>query len=143
MLVCHMQAALGLATRSVVSTDDCLILTIYVAGKSLSGFRFSRLQEVVWKNDPSDSLVIGTKQKTLIHSLVKQHSSNPTGYDDVIRGKVRGLIGLLSGNPGRGKTLTVEAVAEVTKRPLYPVSAGELGIEPEKVNQQLTSILEI
>ena len=34
------------------------------------------------------------------------------------------------------------AVAEVTKRLLYPVSAGELGTEPEKVNQQLTSILE-
>ena len=37
----------------------------------------------------------------------------------------------------------MEAVAEVTKRPLYSVSAGELGTEPEKVNQQLTSILEI
>lgn len=79
----------------------------------------------------------------MIHSLVKQHSSNPTGYDDVIRGKVRGLVGLLSGNPGCGKTLTVEAVAEVTKRPLYPLSAGKLGTEPEKANQQLTSILEI
>jgi SpoVK/Ycf46/Vps4 family AAA+-type ATPase len=49
----------------------------------------------------------------------------------------------LSGNPGCGKTLTAEAVSEVTKRPLYPVSAGELGTEPEKVDQQLTSILEI
>ena len=32
---------------------------------------------------------------------------------------------------------------EVTKRPLYPVNAGKLETEPEKVNQQLTSILEI
>ncbi len=106
------------------------------------GFPVSRLQKVVWSDDPFQSLVIGTKQKTLIHSLVKQHSQN-TGYDDVIQGKGLGLIGLLSGNPGCGKTLTAEAVAEVTKRPLYPVSAGELGTEPEKVDQQLTAILDI
>ena len=49
----------------------------------------------------------------------------------------------MSGNPGCGKTLTAEAVAEVTRRPLYPVSAGELGTEPEKVDKQLTAILDI
>lgn len=102
----------------------------------------SRLQQVEWSDDPFQSLVIGTKQKTLIHSLVKQHSEN-TEYDDVIQGKGLGLIGLLSGNPGCGKTLTAEAVAEVTRRPLYPVSAGELGTEPEKVDKQLTAILDI
>ena len=106
------------------------------------GFPVSRLHQVEWSDDPFQSLVIGTKQKTLIHSLVKQHSLN-TGYDDVVQGKGLGLIGLLSGNPGCGKTLTAEAVAEVTKRPLYPVSAGELGTEPEKVDKQLTAILDI
>ncbi|KAL2037820.1 hypothetical protein N7G274_009545 [Stereocaulon virgatum] len=130
-------------------TDEQLMLCAPYAGgfgfgdKKWGGFPVSRLREVVWSNDPFDSLVIGSKQKNLIHSLVKQHSSNPTGYDDIIQGKGRGLIGLLSGNPGCGKTLTAEAVSEVTKRPLYPVSAGELGTEPEKVDQQLTSILEI
>lgn len=88
-------------------------------------------------------MVIGAKQKTLIHSLVKQHSSKGTGYDDVVEGKGKGLIGLLSGGPGCGKTLTAEAVAEVTTRPLYMVSAGELGTAPEKVDAQLTLVLEL
>ena len=61
----------------------------------------------------------------------------------MVQGKGRGLIGLLSGRPGCGKPLTAEAVAEVTKRPLYAVSAGELGTEVSKVDAQLTLILEL
>ncbi len=103
----------------------------------------SRLQDVCWRPEAFDSLVVAAKQKTLIHSLVKQHTSEESGFDDVIQGKGRGLIGLLSGRPGCGKTLTAEAVAEVTKRPLYAVSAGELGTDPEKVDKQLTLVLDL
>ena len=109
----------------------------------LGGFPVSRLQKVVWTDEPFQSLVIGDKQKTLVHSLVKQHRTEGTGYDDVIQGKGLGLIGLLSGSPGVGKTLTAEAISEVTKRPLYTVSAGELGTDVEKVDKHLTDILEL
>ena len=97
----------------------------------------------MWKDEAFRSLVMREKQKTLIRSLVKQHSSKETGYDDVVQGKGKGLIGLLSGRPGCGKTLTAEAVAEVTTRPLYMMSAGELGTEPDKVDKQLTLVLEL
>ena len=106
-------------------------------------FPVSHLQRVVWTDEPFNSLVIGEKQKTLIHSLVKQHRPKGTGLDDVVKGKSLGLIGLLSGRPGCGKTLTAEAVAEVTRRPLYAVSAGELGTEVEKVDKHLTMILQL
>ena len=134
--------------RTQLTDDQHLICAPFVGGfgfgdKKWGGFPVSRLQEVVWTDEPFHSLVIGAKQKTLIHSLVKQHSSKSTGYDDVIQGKGLGLIGLLSGRPGCGKTLTAEAVAEVTKRPLYAVSAGELGTDVEKVDKQLTLILEL
>ena len=134
--------------RTKLTDDQHLICAPFVGGfgfgdKKWGGFPVSRLQEVVWSDEPFHSLVIGAKQKTLIHSLVKQHSSKGTGYDDVIQGKGLGLIGLLSGRPGCGKTLTAEAVAEVTKRPLYAVSAGELGTDVEKVDKQLTLILEL
>ena len=131
-----------LGTRNGVSLGSTRVEKPQHTNIQSGGFPVSRLQQVVWSDDPFKSLVIGPKQKTLIHSLVKQHSQNG-GYDDVIQGKGLGLIGLLSGNPGCGKTLTAEAVAEVTKRPLYPVSAGELGTEPEKVDKQLTAILDI
>jgi len=37
----------------------------------------------------------------------------------------------------------VEVVAEDTKNPLYMVSAGELGLEPEFVDQNLSRILKM
>lgn len=81
--------------------------------------------------------------KELIHALVEQHTSRASTFDDFVRGKGKGLIGLLAGPPGCGKTLTAEAAAEVTKRPLYCISAGELGSSPEVVDKALTQILEL
>ena len=49
----------------------------------------------------------------------------------------------MTGPPGVGKTLTAEAVAEVTKRPLYTISSGELGADPEDVHEKLKVVLEI
>ena len=59
----------------------------------------------------------------------------------MVRGKGRGLIGLLSGRPGSGKTLSAEAVSQLTRKPLYTVSAGELGEKPQEVDEKLTMIL--
>ncbi|KAL6856545.1 P-loop containing nucleoside triphosphate hydrolase protein [Trichoderma novae-zelandiae] len=39
----------------------------------------------------------------------------------------KGLIILLHGAPGTGKTSTAECVAELCKRPLYPITCGDLG----------------
>ncbi|KAH6725065.1 P-loop containing nucleoside triphosphate hydrolase protein [Leptodontidium sp. MPI-SDFR-AT-0119] len=48
-------------------------------------------------------------------------------FDDFVIGKGRGIVILLDGPPGIGKTLTAESVAETIKAPLYTISAGELG----------------
>ncbi|KAF7302528.1 AAA family [Mycena chlorophos] len=71
------------------------------------------------------------------------HKMHSAKFDDVVEGKGKGLIGLFSGSPGCGKTLTAEAVAEATHRPLYPISAGELGTNPTDVDKQLTLVLQI
>ncbi len=109
----------------------------------LGGLASDRLTDVVWSDEPFESLVLGEKKKNLIHALVEQHAARVEIYDDVVCGKGKGLIGLLSGNPGCGKTLTAEAVAEVTHRPLYVVSAGELGTRPSEVDSALMGILEL
>jgi AAA+ superfamily predicted ATPase len=62
-------------------------------------------------------------------------------FDDVVRGKGRGIILQLSGPPGVGKTLTAESVAEVMQVPLYAMSAGDLGTHAEAVEQNLKNIL--
>jgi ATPase family associated with various cellular activities (AAA) len=62
---------------------------------------------------------------------------------DVLPGKGEGLIILLYGPPGVGKTLTAEAVAEVLQRPLYRVSMGELGTTPEHLEERLQDIFDL
>jgi len=54
----------------------------------------------------------------------------------------KGIIILLCGPPGVGKTLTAEAVAEKSRTPLYVLSAGDLGTNPAKVDAALTEALE-
>jgi SpoVK/Ycf46/Vps4 family AAA+-type ATPase len=67
---------------------------------------------VHWGQEAFNSLVLEPRRKTLIHSLVKQHSVNADKYDDFVEGKGKGLAILLSGKPGCGKTLTAEAVGK-------------------------------
>ena len=84
-------------------------------------------------------------QRDLVHDLVQAHysSENEQAFDDIVTAKGKGLIGLLTGPPGVGKTLTAEAVAEVTKRPLYMISSGELGADPGAVHDRLKDVLEV
>jgi AAA+ superfamily predicted ATPase len=45
--------------------------------------------------------------------------------------------------PGTGKTLTAESVAELTEKPLYRVTCGDIGTDPEGVEKYLESVLYI
>jgi len=82
-------------------------------------------------------------RRQLVHSLVKAHRQDEAAFDDIVENKGKGLVGLLTGGPGVGKTLTAEAVAEVTQRPLYVVATGELGVDADVVDKRLGLILEI
>lgn len=62
-------------------------------------------------------------------------------FEDIIQGKSGGSIFLLHGPPGIGKTLTAEAIAEVLHKPLYYVTMGELGTDPETMEIRLGEIL--
>ena len=55
----------------------------------------------------------------------------------------QGMILLLCGPPGVGKTLTAESVAEEMKVPLYSMAAGDLGLDPRTVESSLRDILEM
>jgi len=62
---------------------------------------------------------------------------------DLIKNKGVGCIFLLHGPPGVGKTLTAEAVSEHLHIPLYQVTVGELGTQPEQLEKALTNLLEL
>ncbi|KAI8208838.1 hypothetical protein K4K48_006666 [Colletotrichum sp. SAR 10_66] len=61
--------------------------------------------------------------------------------DDIITGKGNGLIVLLHGSPGTGKTLTAESVAEIAEKPLYRVTCGDIGTEAQDVEKYLATVL--
>lgn len=82
-------------------------------------------------------------------ALVKSHAlgSGLDGNDvsnkqqvDLIRGKGKGLIILLHGVPGVGKTSTAESVAAYTRRPLFPITCGDIGQTAKDVEKNLESI---
>ncbi|KAK7533365.1 P-loop containing nucleoside triphosphate hydrolase protein [Phyllosticta citribraziliensis] len=109
--------------------------------KQWGGLGMDYCHEVAWGNECFRDLVLDQDKKTLVQALVTQHSSKT--FDDIVAGKGKGLIGLLCGRPGCGKTLTVEAISEETRKPLYAVSAGELGTNPADVDKRLTEVLEL
>jgi SpoVK/Ycf46/Vps4 family AAA+-type ATPase len=81
--------------------------------------------------------------KDTIYRLIIAHSRSSSSFDDFVKGKGRGLIGLFFGPPGAGKTLTAEAIAETAHMPLYAVSSGALGHEATQIHDRLSVILKL
>jgi hypothetical protein len=101
-----------------------------------------QIGDVVWNTEAFEGLVLDKKTKRLIQALVSNQIEAEKGTD-LISGKGNGLILLLHGGPGTGKTLTAESVAEIAKKPLYPVTCGDIGTEPEDVENYLESVLHL
>ena len=99
-----------------------------------------------------DDLVIDQRNRDLLVALVDNHASGiqrarektkqskdyfkPTQID-LVRGKGQGLIILLHGPPGSGKTSTAETIAAYTGRPLYAITCGDIGTTPQEVELRL------
>lgn len=62
---------------------------------------------------------------------------------DVVANKGGASIFLLSGPAGTGKTLTAEAISELLQKPLYIVTAGDLGITASEVEKTLGAVLDL
>lgn len=106
-------------------------------------FFIDNVQSIKWDNRAFESLVLPAAQKKLVLALSKTQGATMNSFDDIISGKGKGMILLLSGPPGVGKTLTAEAVSENMKVPLYMMSAGDLGVRPDEVEMNLESVLEL
>lgn len=98
------------------------------------------LEEVVFNDAAYPSLVLPNEYKELLLAFAEAQIHG-SGFDDVIAGKGQGILMLLAGPPGTGKTLTAESVAEHMKRPLYSVSAGELGASAGGMESELDRVL--
>lgn len=113
------------------------------AEKRWLDFFIDKLCPVDWNPNCFDQLVLPSKQKDLVRALVATHVQHRLGFDDIVKGKGKGLIMVLHGPPGVGKTLTAETVAEYSKRPLYMVSSGDLGTNSSTLDERLSRILDM
>lgn len=123
------------------------VLGFSFGDKLWAEFAVEHIAEIEFDTDAFNSLVLPENQKTIVKALVESHSGKEgkkkIGIDDVIKGKGKGLVAVLHGRPGVGKTLTAEGISEYLKRPLYMVSAGELGTNSAALEQQLSRILDV
>jgi len=101
-----------------------------------------RIRDVVWNDQAFRSLVADEDMKQLVLALVTNQLASETATD-LIDNKGNGLIMLLHGPPGTGKTFTAESVAEIAKKPLYSVTCGDIGTDPESVEKYLASVFHL
>ena len=101
------------------------------------------MREIAFNSRAFESLVLPESQKELILGFTASQQSYRNAFDDVIEGKGRGIILLLCGPPGVGKTLTAESVAEEMKVPLYMMSAGDLGLDSRHIESRLQGVFDM
>ena len=126
-----------------LTDDDFLIIESLLVLYSLKSKQwyigdFSVLSEIAFKDDAFEQLILDTSKKRLLNAIVNGVNMTNT---DFIDGKSGNGIILLHGEAGSGKTLTAESISEMTRKPLYKVSLGELGIDLDSLESNLSSIL--
>jgi hypothetical protein len=94
----------------IIAEDEWCLFSSTIPGFSLSAkrwcfFELDRMTEFEYDPRAFMSLVLAEEQKAMLFSLVKAHSEE-LQFDDLVKGKGKGLIILLHGEPGVGKTLT-------------------------------------
>ena len=99
-----------------------------LARKEWCRFYLTLIREINWKKNRFDSLVMNDSQKKLLQALVSSHAF-PDNPRDHMEQKGKGLVILLHGTPGSGKTLTAECAAELTEKALFSTNLAELNEE--------------
>ncbi|GAB1211158.1 hypothetical protein ATERTT37_000270 [Aspergillus terreus] len=152
-----------LTTRMIAGTDlpddQLLLLPPRVYGYSLLdrrwvAFNVSLLQEISpedsqRKRNKMEELVLPNEHKMVLQALITNQvriphpSSSHHAYVqeqfsmDVVPAKGKGLIILLHGAPGVGKTSTAECIAIELNRPLLPITCGHIGTTAPEAEAKL------
>lgn len=131
-----------------LTDEQCLLANPWLKGldlktKDWAQFNIDELSDIVWNEDAFNHLVLPGNEKELAWTFVENKTLSNNSFDDFVPDKGRGIIILMFGPPGVGKTYTAEAVAEKSRVPLYAMSAGTLGTRPKRVEEQLDRALEL
>lgn len=130
----------------VINDEDKVILFPFVSifnlgiNKDWGIAHIKNLHTIKYNDTAFDYLVLEPNKKTLIKALITNKEKTKK-YEDFIESKGNGLVFLLYGSPGLGKSLTVEAISEHMKKPLYSINCGDLGVNPDSLEDIMNLIL--
>lgn len=111
-----------------------------------------KLKLVADHGEQFKNVFIAKEHKKMINAVVDSHFERKeierdpkmaNMSQDIIQNKGRGLVILLHGVPGVGKTSTAEAVAHAKKKPLFTITCGDLGFSPSEVESSLKEIFRL
>ncbi|KAI1126647.1 P-loop containing nucleoside triphosphate hydrolase protein [Nemania abortiva] len=136
--------------NNTLTDDEYLIMSFRVFGFVLRSRKWHKLDmthlfevATLGAGEGFDELVLPSGHGDVVKSMIRQHlrerklSGMNRDRTDVVRGKGRGLIILLHGVPGVGKTSTAECVADLFRRPLFQITSGDLGTTAKEVENSL------
>ncbi|ORX96973.1 hypothetical protein BCR34DRAFT_607469 [Clohesyomyces aquaticus] len=129
------------------SGNELLVFPVSIMGyslhhKSWRELYVDRITDVQWNKQAFKDLVAEPDTKELVQALVMKQIATKESTD-FVSGKGNGLIILLHGAPGTGKTFTAEGVAEFAEKPLLRVTCGDVGTTAEVVDQRLRAKFEL
>ncbi|KAK1749636.1 hypothetical protein QBC47DRAFT_395553 [Echria macrotheca] len=131
-----------------MTDEQYLLCPPRVLGYSLKDKKWMQFPvESLSKPDPADStnfenkLQLHRDHKDLIWKSVQSHRK--ANIADYTPGKGKGLVLLLWGVPGVGKTLTAESVASLVGKPLFSVGVSDIGLEGSKVETNLQKVFDL
>ncbi|KAK1489733.1 AAA family ATPase [Colletotrichum cuscutae] len=129
-------------TIPLLSDDEKLTCSPFVPSFSFTTRQWcyvllDDLKGIEWRPEVFDQLQVNKNLKETIQGLVRGYASNSGTFEDFVDGKGGGLIFLLHGDPGTGKTMTAESTSELLRKPLYHLSGGELGASADSIESAL------
>ena len=102
----------------------------------------NQLKPVNFRKNAWDRLVLDDEYKDIVQAMVSSYVEKSSSVEDLVAGKGAGLVALLHGPPGIGKTLTAECVADSFEKPLYQVTCGDIGTSPRHLESRLEEIFD-
>ncbi|KAK8035739.1 hypothetical protein PG991_001812 [Apiospora marii] len=133
--------------HTVLLDEDYLIMSFRVFGFALRSRKWYELDltnmtevATLGEGEGLDQLVLPPGHVDMVKSMIRQHFRDKTlatSHGDKLDVVRRGLIILLHGVPGVGKTSTAECVADSFRRPLFQITSGDLGTTAQDVEQAL------
>ncbi|RAK96589.1 uncharacterized protein BO80DRAFT_429008 [Aspergillus ibericus CBS 121593] len=140
-----------------LNNEDIYLLPRRLFAYSLQDRRFvavdvDNLNLIEYGESRFESLIINQGHEKMLRALIQSHFSRKEIYNlagnhmttqDIVHNKGRGLIILLHGVPGVGKTSTAETFASEFQKPLLPITCGDLGLDPATVEQSLKEMFRL